>query len=142
MSALDPTVALFLQLAKIQAVMSRRFDGGLGGLGFSEFIILFHLSQAEDGALRRVDLAEKLGLTASGVTRMLLPMERVGLVRREANEHDARVSLVVLAPGGKRKLAETLERAEEVAHDAIPAGKTSLVNSLARSLNELGGVIR
>ncbi len=37
---------------------------------------LYYLERAPGGRLRRVDLAERLGLTASGVTRSLLPLEK------------------------------------------------------------------
>lgn len=102
---------LFLNLARTQALLSRRFDNGLGGLGFNEFIILFHLDQAPDKKLSRIELAQKLGLTASGITRLLLPMEKIGLIGKETHASDARISLVLLAPGGRRKLNEGLERA-------------------------------
>lgn len=102
---------LFLNLAKTQALLSRRFDNGLGGLGFNEFIILFHLDQAPEKKLSRIELAQKLGLTASGITRLLLPMEKIGLIGKETHASDARISLVLLAPGGRRKLNEGLERA-------------------------------
>ena len=74
-------VKLFLNLAKTQALLNRRFDSGLGGIGFSEFVILLNLSKAENETMRRIDLAEKIGLTASGVTRMLAPMEKIGLIK-------------------------------------------------------------
>lgn len=117
----------FVNLSKIQSVVTRRFDGRLNGLGWTDFIILLHLAQASDEKLRRIDLAEKIGLTASGVTRILLPMEKIGLVTREVNENDARVSYVVLAPGGKEKLFEALERAEYLSGSAIPASKMSKI---------------
>ena len=62
--------------------------------------------------MRRVDLADTIGLTASGITRLLLPMEKIGLVRREAHDGDARVSYVAIAPGGAALLSEAIERAE------------------------------
>lgn len=79
--------------------MSRRFDAGLGGISLNECIILSSLLQAPENKMRRIDLAEKIGFTPSGITRLLLPMEKIGLVFREKNEHDARVSYVILAPG-------------------------------------------
>src|SRR3954469_12533813 len=93
-----------LDLSKIQTVIDRKFDGSLSlhGLSFNDFMILHHLSQAPENKLRRIDLADKMGVTASGVTRMLAPMEKIGLVSRETNERDARISYVVLANGGKR----------------------------------------
>jgi DNA-binding MarR family transcriptional regulator len=103
----------------------------------NEFIILGELSQAE-GKLRRIDLAERIGLTASGVTRLLLPMEKIGLVRREANKDDARSSLVVLASGGKRKLEEALTRAEEFCEDNLPEDDN--LQELSKYLKRVGGL--
>lgn len=107
----NPTVASLLKLVQIQSLISRRFDARLSvhGLGFSDFIILHHLYHAPGRKLRRVDLAELTGVTASGVTRMLAPMEKIGLVSRETNERDARVSFVVLAPGGKRLFEDSAQ---------------------------------
>jgi DNA-binding MarR family transcriptional regulator len=109
---MTPSLLFFIRLLKTQAVMTRRFDSYLDGLGLNEFVILHHLSIARDQKLRRVDLAERVGLTASGVTRLLAPMEKIGLVGREVNERDARSSYVTLSSGGKRKLKEALGQAE------------------------------
>lgn len=131
----NQNLQFFLHLARLQAVMARRFDSRLGGgLGFTDFVILHHLSQAEGEKLRRVDLAEKLGLTASGVTRLLAPMEKIGLIKREADARDARVSYVLLAPGGKRLLAERMERAEMLSEEAIP-------DALKEKMVELSGAL-
>lgn len=137
MKEMSASLQLFIRLARVNAIMARRFDGRLGnGLGFNDFVILVALSQSSSGKLRRVDLAESLGLTASGVTRMLAPMEKIGLVKREANEHDARVSYVSLAPGGKRVLAEAMESAELVSEEVVVPTKAQKLNDLlAGSLN-------
>lgn len=140
-NTMSPALQFFLNLSKLQAVMNRRFDSGLGGLGLNEFIILLHLDQAPNAIMRRIDLAEKIGLTASGVTRLLLPMEKVGLVRKEVDEHDARVSLVVLAPGGKRRLEETLERAELLSNELVPAGKEKELALLSALFGKAGNAI-
>jgi DNA-binding MarR family transcriptional regulator len=134
MTKISPLVKFFINLAKFQAIVSRRFDSRLGGLGFSEFMILFYLSQAEDEKLRRIDLAEKIGLTASGVTRILYPMEKVGLIKREINKDDARVSYVIMAPGGRTRLSEALERAELTAEEILPRDKISDIEKLSELL--------
>lgn len=139
MTTISSSIKFFLNLSKVQTIANRKFDSHLGGLGFSDFQILFHLSQAQDEKMRRVDLADKVGLTASGITRLLAPMEKVGLIKREANERDARVSFVVLAPGGKRKLAESLENAEALAKDLLSAAKAKNVSELNETLVDLGG---
>lgn len=130
-------VEFLLQLAKVNAVFSRKLDARLGGLGFTEFILMYHVNQAEGGRMRRTDLAEKLGLTASGVTRLLLPMEKIGLVKRGSDKNDARVSYVTLGAGGKQKLAEAMERAELFVEEAVPAGKLKKFAELSAILAEL-----
>lgn len=142
MIAISASLKLFLNLSKVQTVLSRRFEGSLGGLGSSEFIILFHLSQAPNETLRRVDMAEKIGLTPSGVTRLLLPMEKIGLIKKVANKRDARSSLVMLAPGGKRKLSEAIERAELFCEDIFKTRQSDAVKSLSKLMVELGGSIK
>jgi len=125
MEEISPSLDFFIQLAKAKTVLVRRFDNRLSfhGLGFNDFIILYHLSQAPQGKMRRIDLAEKVGLTASGVTRLLLPMEKIGLIKKEATEHDARISYVSLAPGGERLLNESMQEAEALAQELMPETK-------------------
>jgi DNA-binding MarR family transcriptional regulator len=130
-------LSFFLNLAKLQTQLSRRLDSKLGGLGLNEFIILHHLSEAEEEKMRRIDLAEALGFTASGITRLLLPMEKVGLIKKEANHQDARSSFVALAAGGKRKLTEAMERLEVFAEDILPAEKNKKIEEFSELLSEL-----
>lgn len=54
--------------------------------------------------MRRVDLAERLILTASGVTRLLDGLEEAGLVERAACASDRRVTYAVLTEAGRSKL--------------------------------------
>lgn len=112
-------------------------DARLGGLGWSDFLILYALSTADGKRMRRVDLADAIGLTASGITRLLLPMEKVGLVRREAHEGDARVSYVALAPGGKTKLTEALERAELYCTDIVHPTEASELSGVTDIMKRL-----
>jgi DNA-binding MarR family transcriptional regulator len=136
MATSTPSLQILFDMARLQATVSRKIDSQLGGgLGFTDIMILFYLSQAEGEKMRRIDLAEKIGLTPSGVTRLLAPMEKIGLIRREANEHDARVSLVSLAPGGKTLLGERIESAELLAEELLPSSEAI---RLAAALAGLG----
>jgi DNA-binding MarR family transcriptional regulator len=54
--------------------------------------------------MRRVDLAERLVLTPSGVTRLLDGLERAGLVEKGACPTDLRVTYAVLTPAGRSRL--------------------------------------
>lgn len=124
MSQISNQLKFFLDLTRIQSNISRIFDRHLeGGLGFSYFTILYYLSQAPDEKMRRIDLAERVALTASGITRILLPMEKIGLIKREQNERDARVSYVKITNGGKKLLQEATGTAEYLAQELLPSTK-------------------
>ena len=56
--------------------------------------------------MRRVDLAEQLILTASGVTRLLDGLEKEGWVDRAACASDRRVTYAVLTDAGYEKLQD------------------------------------
>jgi len=121
------TTEFALRMARAWAALSRRLDNALGshhGISFADYQLLLHLQRAPGGRLRRVDLAEKLGLTASGVTRSLLPLEKIGLVGRQSDPRDARVGYAIVTPAG----AELVENA------------TVVVDNVSR--NVLGGPAR
>jgi len=79
------------------------------GLTINDYEALLYLSRAEEGRMRRVDLAEQLLLTASGVTRLLDGLERAGLVERASCASDRRVTYAVLTAAGRTKLQEASE---------------------------------
>ncbi|SRR6266487_1620484 len=129
-TAVSESLRLCMALFRAQAVLSRRFDGRLGswhGMSFGDFIVLLHISRAEDGRLRRVDLARELGLTASAVTRILIPLEKIGLVSRQTDEHDGRVGYAVLTKAGREILRDALESAEMISEEVVgPKAATRL----------------
>jgi len=100
MSALDQ----FLAIRRAVSLWESRAAAALGGfhgLGVSDFAVLHHLSEAPGYRLRRVDLAQHLALTPSGITRLLNPLERRGIVSREEAGHDARATYAVLTAAGR-----------------------------------------
>jgi DNA-binding MarR family transcriptional regulator len=74
------------------------------GLTINDFECLLMLSRADDRRMRRVDLAEQLILTASGVTRLLDGLEKEGWVDRASCASDRRVTYAVLTDEGHEKL--------------------------------------
>jgi DNA-binding MarR family transcriptional regulator len=76
------------------------------GLTINDYEALLHLSLAEEGAMRRIDLAGELLLTPSGVTRLLDGLERAGHVCKGSCPGDLRVTYAVLTETGRNKLAE------------------------------------
>jgi len=79
------------------------------GLTINDYEALLVLSRAEDCAMRRVDLAERLMLTPSGVTRLLDGLEAAGLVEKGACPSDARVTYAVLTGKGRQQLEAAAE---------------------------------
>jgi DNA-binding MarR family transcriptional regulator len=74
------------------------------GLTLNDYEVLLHLSRAEYQMMRRVDLAESVVLTASGITRLLDGLERAGFVEKHSCATDARVSYAKVTDAGIRKL--------------------------------------
>jgi len=131
----NPSLNVVLRLIRAQSHLQNAFAaalGGVHGLSLNELMLLMHLDQAAGGRLRRVDLAERLEMSQSGVTRMLAPMEKVGWVARAEDVRDGRVSYVELRKSGRRLAregaktlaaqAESLFEAEWTAQDLdLPA---------------------
>lgn len=97
-----------IQLASLQARLLKKQDSWLmaHGISYREFLIMLQLRDSSDRHLKRIDLAERVGLTASGITRLLNPMEKIGLVDKEQGARDARVSLVRLTETGEELLQD------------------------------------
>jgi DNA-binding MarR family transcriptional regulator len=111
-----------LSLARTRSQVVRELDHDLGafhGLSLSDLALLLELRSAPEQRLRRVDLANQLGITPSGVARQLAPLERIGLVGRESNARDARLALVVLTDAGRRLADNALPSAEEIAERVL-----------------------
>lgn len=90
-------------------LINKRLNNSLGyvhGIGFSEYMVLNSLFDSPNKTMTRIDLAQSIGRTASGVTKMLLPMEKIGLIQKEVGARDARVSLVKLSKAGERLFSD------------------------------------
>jgi len=105
LSALDAWVRLLRGHAAATRELSARLVAE-HGLTINDYECLLHLSRAEERALRRVDLAELLILTPSGVTRLLDGLERAGYVEKRSCDSDARVTYAALTAAGLQKLQE------------------------------------
>lgn len=70
------------------------------GIGLGDYDVLVHLSEAPGGALRMSELAERLLLSKSGMTRRVDGMARDGLVTRRRCERDGRGWYASLTPAG------------------------------------------
>ena len=100
---------LFLSLHNLNAKLMKSMDAHLSmhGISFTEYHILLTLSETSNQTMTRIDLARCVELSASGVTRLLAPMEKLGMVKKEKHPRDARKSLVKLSDSGRRVLADS-----------------------------------
>ncbi len=141
--ALTRATDLCLRLARAHAMLVRRFDSALGshhGISYGDFQLLNHLARAPGGRLRRVDLAERLGLTASGVTRSLLPLEKIGLVAREADPRDARVGFAAITPAGLELVGNATDVVDVISRDALRALPPEQMAAMADVLGQMAGM--
>ena len=98
--------------------LESRLDQNLGairGISLAEYRLLHELGNAPGSQASRVDLAQSVGLTPSGVTRALRPMEKLGIVSTLKSKRDARLSIAAMTPAGR----ELLNDASAVVDDTL-----------------------
>ena len=98
--------------------VEKRLDSSLGsirGISLAEYRLLRALSDAPSSWASRVDLAHTVGLTPSGVTRALRPLEKLGFISTAKSKRDARLALASLTPAG----LELVEDATGVVNDTM-----------------------
>jgi len=122
----DSVGTTFLILNELLAArLSKRIGNHLSvhGLSLAEYLVMHHLNSSPVKAMPRIELAEYIGMSASGVTRLLAPMEKNKIVEKEANPRDARQSLVKLSKTGQRLFREASTTFAHVADNLV--GKVS-----------------
>lgn len=122
------------------ASMTRKMDAALAaihGIGFIEYIVLHHLMNAPGNAMRRIDLANEICRTASGVTRMLSPMEKIGLVQKADNPRDARVSLIKITKAGEEIYQDATNSLNEKSNQIMTHVTDKHIEGIITSLNHM-----
>ncbi len=117
-SQFTPEQTLALAFADAWSHLERRLDHSLGairGISLAEYRLLRALGDAPNAQASRVDLAQAVGLTPSGVTRALRPMEKLGIVSTIKSKRDARLAIAALTPAGR----ELLNDASGVVDDSM-----------------------
>ena len=130
---------LVINLMNLQGKIQKRVGGSLSvhGLGLSDYFVLNQLYIAPSQKLRRNELAERVGLSPSGITRLLNPLEKIGLVEKESNPRDARVSLVTLSVSGKQIYEDakvSFSEASRVLFESLNATQLSKLSALIKAL--------
>jgi DNA-binding MarR family transcriptional regulator len=76
------------------------------GLSFGDYDVLLRLARAPGRSLRMTELAERVMLSPSGLTRLVDQLERDGLVKRRRTDEDARVVLAHLTERGREVIRQ------------------------------------
>jgi DNA-binding MarR family transcriptional regulator len=131
---------LVMDIINLQSRVQRRMSSALTphGIGLTEYLVLYQLSLAPNQSMRRIDLAERIGLTPSGITRLLNPMQKIGLIAKQTNPRDARVSLVALTSAGKRIYEEAAISFAHASNTLLEACDSKQVNALEGLLAAAG----
>jgi DNA-binding MarR family transcriptional regulator len=99
----------FESLLGAHAALTRELNAALvasHGLTISDYGCLLLLSRAGEEGMRRIDLANALQLSPSGITRLLDRLEEQGYVGKGACKEDARVSYAILTDDGLAKIKD------------------------------------
>jgi DNA-binding MarR family transcriptional regulator len=141
----DPRITTFGMLMEAHAAVftqvGREFEETLG-VPVTWFEVMLRLARSPEHRLRMAELAKQVGLSTSGLTRLVDRLENAGYVTREACPSDRRGAHAVLTDAGADLLRkglpahiESLDR-----HVAAPLGDDlRLFEDLLRKVRDHNG---
>lgn len=139
----DPRLAEWRMFLRAHALLSRRLDDELRAeqnMSLAEYDALFQLAAAPGGRLRMNQLADRVLLSRSGITRLVDRLVADGLVSRCQCSSDARGAEAVLTDDGlgriRRARATHLRGVENYFLDALSAEERA---KLGRSMGTVAG---
>jgi DNA-binding MarR family transcriptional regulator len=105
------------------------------GLPLNWYDVLVHLHETDNDSVRMADLAKRVLISRSGLTRLVDRMEAAGLVMRRSSTNDARSLLVSMTESGLR----TLRTAAPIHLRGVAVHFASLLSD--QELNLIGSVM-
>jgi len=114
---------LWRRVRRLSIDLARQVDDGLEAAAYGLLGLL-----ADGGDVRAADLAEKLGLDKSTVSRQVTQMESIGLIQRVPDPQDGRARVQQLRAARGRWFGEALED--------WPAADVDTLAVLLKHLNE------
>ncbi|TMR95523.1 MarR family winged helix-turn-helix transcriptional regulator [Nonomuraea basaltis] len=138
-------LAVWRMLQRAQVRITRRLEAELlvaHDLPLASYDVLMQLAEAPERRLRMNDLADRVLLSRSGLTRLIDRLQRDGLVSREACADDARGLFAVLTEAGGARLAEAtptyLRGIRTQFLDMLDAGEIGQVRAMLAKLDVNG----
>ncbi len=96
-------------MLRAHTVLTRAIDAELTrvcGLPLISFEVLVQVAGAPGGSIGMSDLARRVLLTPSGLSRRVDRLERDGLLCRQASDEDGRAVRVAVTPRGTERMGE------------------------------------
>ncbi len=125
------------------AVLLARLDAELHaeqGMSLGEYEVLVFLSEASGGRLRMAELAQRVLISPSALTRRLDRLVGRGWVSRERCAEDARGAFAVLTDEGRRRLeAAAPTHVEGVRRHFLDRLTRAQLGALAEALSQVTG---
>ncbi len=140
----DPRLETWRAFLVAHAQIRRQLERELQAeqsLGLGEYEVLLLLVRADERRLRMSELADRLGLSRSGVTRLVDRLQAEALVKRASCDTDRRGSWAMLTDAGHTRLRRAspthLRGVGQHFLDRIPADELdALGRTLSRVLSE------
>lgn len=92
-----------------------------------------------EGAMRLTELAANIGVGKPSVSRQVTLLERLGLVRKQADPFDGRAQTLTLTEKGSRQLAQTQLARKRAFRNRLTDWSASDIETLASLLGKLNG---
>jgi len=145
--AVDPRMATWVAFLQAHAAVTRRLEAELSAerdLSLAEYDALLQLAVADERRLRMSELAERVILSRSGMTRLVDRLEQRRLIERRSCPSDARVLWATLTDSGFARLRDAMpvhmRGVEEHFLAAIPAEDgAALLHALEAIVGRLKG---
>jgi MarR family 2-MHQ and catechol resistance regulon transcriptional repressor len=138
-----PSTEAFGNLLGAHAALTRELNAALvasHGLTINDYGCLLLLSRSGEQGMRRIDLANDLQLSPSGITRLLDRLESQGLVGKGECKEDARVSYAILTEAGREKIKAAWPDHVEAIEDRVASVLSEEeIQTLRQLLERLGG---
>ena len=103
----DRELAVWRTFLRVHASLTRRLEQDLlseHDLPLASYDVLVQLVEAPDGRLRMTDLADRVLLSRSGLTRLVDRLAADGLTERQSCPSDARGTFAVITDAGRARL--------------------------------------
>ncbi len=131
-------LAVWRTLLRVQIRVSRQLQADLQSehdLALGSYEVLLHLAESPDGRLRMNDLADRVLLSRSGLTRLVDRLQRDGLVEREVCHDDARGLFASITQAGRERVCAATPTHQRAIREYV-LSKLDL-----EELKRLGGIL-